>query len=80
MAFVKRVVLFTISKDGYLEENIITACSDKVSNPPIMIAKVANKFFCVQSQPIRSVMMFIKENIINQLLNLKDVKKDGERV
>lgn len=45
-----------------------------------MIAKVANKFFCVQSQPIRSVMMFIKENIINQLLNLKQVKKDGERV
>lgn len=43
-----------------------------------MAAKISNRFFCVQSQPTRSVMMFIKENIINQLLNFEDKKTNDD--
>lgn len=55
----------------YLQENLYTACNTKVKEPPIMIAKIGSRFYCVQSQSMRSVMMFIRETIVNQMINLE---------
>lgn len=51
--------MFTL-KDDYLQETLINACRTKVKQPPIMMARRGNEFFCVQKQTTRSLMMFIK--------------------
>jgi hypothetical protein len=37
-----------------------------------MLAKISNRYFCVQLQSTRSVMMFIRENIVNRLISLEE--------
>jgi hypothetical protein len=57
--FNRRVSVYSINKDGYLNETLISCCRNKTGRK-IMLAKVGKRFFVVEKESSRAVAMFIR--------------------